>query len=501
MTTLRSKFIAALVGMVIFMALIFAQISQISLQSYSKHTERYVQYGYAQQWERILTAYYIDRGSWVGLNGIINRIYTEPPGRLAPGRETEKLMVFDGNKKVISSAQPENIGKNLSDFFNTAQLGKSYFPIIVDGMTVGYFGLRDVIFDFSGAGPQDLEEKNLTGSLMRATLTALIITTILALLFGILVTRRLTGPLHDLTEAVKRAGKGDYSFRLKIKGKDDAALLGQAFNGMLDQIEQNEEVRRNMVADVAHELRTPLAIISGKLESIQQGAVPAVPENLLPIQDETIRLIRIVRDLQQLSLAEAGKLPLFLQKVDLKQLIAKILDQFTLEFEERGITAAIEGEAGEIECDPDRLTQVFINLIGNALHHTGQGGKIRIGFKRVERTSGEKNKEKKSTGSKKIKRDKKVFWNPLANRNKRHPDSPQWLQIKVEDTGEGIPEENLKHIFDRFYRSDKARNRESGGTGLGLAIAREFVQAHGGWMAAESTVGVGTTFYVYLRCR
>ena len=492
--TLRAKLIAALVGMVIFMALIFAQISQFSLESYSKHAEAYVEYGFAQQWERILKSYYIDRGSWKDLDKRVAQIYDETgsrPNRLAPQREMEKLIVFNENKKAISSAQKENIGKSLSDFFDEDQLNKQYFQIEVNGKTVGYFGLKNVSFDFGGRIPGNVG-KGLTDSLTQATLTALVITALLALLFGIFFTRHLTGPLRELTKGVKKVGAGDYSFRLKVKGRDDIALLSQAFNGMMEQIAQNEEVRRNMVADVAHELRTPLAIISGKLESIQQGVVSSDPENLLPIQDETIRLIRLVRDLQQLSLAEAGKLPLAWQNVNLKQLIEKILEQFEVEFKEKNIFTVLQGEVQEIAADPDRLTQVFVNLIGNALRHTGEGGTVTISFNYVDKI---KDNEAKKLEARE---DKKGFWAVLGNKNKEEGVLPRWLRIKVADTGEGIPEDELKHIFDRFYRLDQARNRESGGSGLGLAIAKEFIQAHGGWIEVESTLGVGTIFSIYL---
>jgi two-component system sensor histidine kinase BaeS len=250
-------------------------------------------------------------------------------------------------------------------------------------------------------------------------------------------------------------------------------MLGQAFNQMTEQLERNEEVRRNMVADIAHELRTPLAIISGKLESIQEGVLPLAAETLLPIQDETIRLSRLVQDLQQLSLAEAGKLPLHRQTLDMYLLLERIFEQFAFEFEERGIEGKLLGESQVLQADSDRLTQVFVNLIGNALLHTSSGGKITVKVEPWEANVSTIAGEKKSGGAK-------------------------WIQVTVNDTGEGIPADELDRVFDRFYRVDQSRDRETGGTGLGLAIAKEFVQAHGGKIQAESEIGRGTCFRVLL---
>ena len=259
-----------------------------------------------------------------------------------------------------------------------------------------------------------------------------------------------------------------------------------------------------MVADIAHELRTPLAVILGKLESIQEGVLPSTPETILPIQDETLRLIRLVRDMQQLSLAEAGKLPMSLQAVDLRQLVERITEQFAIESEERGLKVEIIGEVREVIGDPDRLTQVFVNLMGNALLHTPPGGSLRVLLAEAEKPVDERMLEDETThvwlDVFRRKRNKK-----MEEKNCRDDNNPtgslrsdSWVEVAVVDSGEGIPEEELEHIFDRFYRVGKARERESGGTGLGLAIAKEFIQAHGGSIQVESKQGQGSCFRIFL---
>lgn len=259
-----------------------------------------------------------------------------------------------------------------------------------------------------------------------------------------------------------------------------------------------------MVADIAHELRTPLAVILGKLESIQEGVLPSTPETILPIQDETLRLIRLVRDLQQLSLAEAGKLPMAFKSVDLRQLVERITEQFAIEFETRELTVEISGHVPEIIGDPDRLTQVLVNLIGNALLHTPPGGSLRLLLEEVERPAEEgtliaESRHRLLDVFRRTDQDK--LSRPRVSHGENGADDFRysgWVQVTVEDSGEGIPEEELEYIFNRFYRVDKARERESGGTGLGLAIAKEFIQAHGGFIQVESKSGVGSRFKISL---
>jgi two-component system sensor histidine kinase BaeS len=213
-----------------------------------------------------------------------------------------------------------------------------------------------------------------------------------------------------------------------------------------------------------------------------------------------------VRDLQQLSLAEAGKLPMALQRVDLRRIVERITEQFAIEFEERGLEIEVAGDTLEVIGDPDRLTQVFVNLIGNALLHTPPGGSLRVLLAETEKPVEDDMNGDEITyhlfdvfrrKGEKIKKIEEAN-NREDNTRKGYLRSDGWAQVTVVDSGEGIPEEELEHIFDRFYRVDKARERENGGTGLGLAIAKEFIQAHGGTVQVRSKQGVGSCFRISL---
>lgn len=489
--TLKRKFLMALVGLVCFMGVVFSGIALTSVQYLLGHAVSYVQQGITQQWNRTLTSYYMEHKSWDGVQEHINRILANGsrPDETPP-REVDPFYVFDINKTVVGSSRNIDLGKNLTQVSDNDKVSKQWLEIKVNNTTVGYFWI-----DNKTPPRQNRLAESIGRSIINSMLIGLVLTTLLAVLLGSLLTNRLTEPLKDLTLAVRRVGKGDLKTRLRIDGEDDIAMLGNAFNQMTEQLARNEEVRQNMVADIAHELRTPLAIISGKLESIQEGVLPLAAETLLPIQDEAIRLSRLVKDLQQLSLAEAGKLPLHRMPIDLYDLLKRILEQFAFEFEDRGIQGELFGQSQKIQADSDRLTQVFVNLIGNALLHTASGGKIKVSLEpwkpKVSLDEGDK-----KTGGRKI---RSVSSGDSLERVEENIEKPmEWVRVMIEDTGEGIPAEELDHIFDRFYRVDQSRDRETGGTGLGLAIAKEFVQAHGGDIQVKSELDKGTCFSVLL---
>ncbi|MCO1603160.1 sensor histidine kinase [Desulfosporosinus nitroreducens] len=541
--TLRRKFIIGLIGMVFFMAIFFTGIALTSTQALLGHAETYVQQAYGESWKRLLSGYYEARGSWDGAQGYVTKINEAERrfGSITEGNETERKLVtfidgipvvrampesdlkfsrprrdgppfwvFDLEDKVVVDSRNEDFGKPLSQFPSSSKIMKQREEIKVKEQTVGYYWQENPLITNNKLA------RTIGTSIIQAMLIGLTLTSIIALLLGMLLTRHFTKPLNHLMEAVRNVGKGDLSSRVHVKGNGDIAILAQDFNRMTEQLSRNEEVRRNMVADIAHELRTPLSVILGKLESIQEGVLPSTPETILPIQDETLRLIRLVRDLQQLNLAEAGKLPMALKPVNLRKLVERITEQFAIEFEERKLHTEILGDVPEIIGDPDRLTQVFVNLIGNALLHTPPGGTLRLVLTEQERLveegmgadgahrlrdvfrrKGEKiDKLEKLEEGKESEEPKEV--KPRVFKKKENLKFNSWVQVTVEDSGEGIPEEELEHIFDRFYRVDKARERESGGTGLGLAIAKEFIHAHGGSIQVKSKLGAGSCFRILL---
>lgn len=276
------------------------------------------------------------------------------------------------------------------------------------------------------------------------------------------ISRRLTAPLRKLVPAIERLGQGEYGVQAPVTSEDEYGRVAVAFNGMSSRLEQSEMVRRNLVADVAHELRTPLTIVRGKLDLLQQSRQPIQPELLLPIQDELIRLTRLVGDLHQLSLAEAKQLPLVRKPTDMLDLLGQIQERIEPDADAKNLTLRLTSatEHTSVPVDPSRITQVFLNLFINAVRYTPQDGLVHTTIQ-----------EEPASGM---------------------------LRIDIRDTGPGIEEEHLPYLFDRFYRTDAARARHQGGMGLGLAIAKEFIVSHGGTIQAQSQQGQGTTFTVRL---
>ncbi|SHE88906.1 two-component system, OmpR family, sensor histidine kinase BaeS [Seinonella peptonophila] len=275
----------------------------------------------------------------------------------------------------------------------------------------------------------------------------------------------ITLPLRKLMTAIEQVGKGDLNVNVPMESRDEYGKVVQTFNDMTLRLREAENVRKRMVADVAHELRTPLSIMQLKLENTQQASQHISPEILLRLHDEVIRLSLLVDDLHVLSLAEAGRLTLNCKPIDLRENLQQIVNDVKMEAEENGLNICFTSNAKPVivKVDARRITQVFINLLTNAIRYTPKGGMIAIDIKT------------------KVVDQHKVY-----------------TCISVSDTGMGIPKEELPHLFDRFYRVEKARSRHTGGTGIGLSIAHQFVKAHGGFINVESQLDEGTTFAVYL---
>jgi signal transduction histidine kinase len=271
----------------------------------------------------------------------------------------------------------------------------------------------------------------------------------LALLTGM---RSMALPFGDLIDAASRAEAGDFSARVAPRGARELRALGRAFNAMLERLEQSSSRRRNLLADVTHELRTPVTIIQGNLEGMLDGVYPADEAHLRPTLEETRQLSRLIDDLRTLSLAESGALELRREPTDLAELAEDVASSFRSLAEGRRIELSVEAkdQLPLAEIDPVRIREVLVNLTANALRHTPEGGHVCIA----------------------------ISLDPKGQR----------AEIAVHDNGEGIAPEDLPLIFDRFYKS-----KDSGGTGLGLTIAKNLAAAHGGEINAESALGKGTT--------
>ncbi|KAA3643202.1 MAG: HAMP domain-containing protein [Chloroflexi bacterium] len=279
----------------------------------------------------------------------------------------------------------------------------------------------------------------------------------LAVWVSVRIFRGITRPLEEVMQGAEAVAAGDLSTRVPERGQREVRRLSKSFNKMVEELQQADEQRRNLTADVAHELRTPLHVIQGNLEGILDGVYEADETTVRGLLDETQTLSRLVEDLGTLSLAEAGELHLSLETVKVNELLQDLATSFSGQAESAGVELKVEiEEDASIEVDAGRLDQVLSNLMINALRHTAEGGSITL-------------QAAKENGA---------------------------VMLEVVDTGEGIPEEELPYIFNRFWRGDKSRGGE--GHGLGLAIARQLVLAHGGAIEVESELGVGTRFRVVL---
>jgi histidine kinase len=274
---------------------------------------------------------------------------------------------------------------------------------------------------------------------------------------SVVMTRRIVRPVRQLAAASHRLADGHYGERVPARGEDELAALAASFNTMADALEQTETRRRELLGDVAHELRTPLATIGGYMEGLTDERLAPDPEIFLRVSRDVARLQRIVRDLEELSRLEAGALSLDRKPVQISQVITDAVDRLRGQAEDKGVALEVHVEGGlpAARVDPDRVQQVLLNLIGNAIQYTSAPGRITV--------------------------------SALTRGGA--------AEVRVADTGIGLAPEHLPHVFERFFRVDRSRARAGGGSGLGLTIARHIVEAHGGRIWAESPgPGRGSTF-------
>ena len=278
----------------------------------------------------------------------------------------------------------------------------------------------------------------------------------IAIILTFILSRRILSPVKALTTAARQFGKGDFSRRVDYEGKGEIAELARSFNSMADNLEKNEQLRRNMVADVAHELRTPLSNLNGYLEAISDGLVKPDEATILSLHEEAASLSHLIAELQELSLADAGKLKMAARPEAISRLVQESVLAIQIKAANKGLTVSVELPEGlpPVAADAHRIKQVLNNLLDNAIAHTGKGGNIAVTARR----------------------------------------QGGYISVSVADTGEGIPPEDLPLVFERFYRVDKSRARATGGSGLGLTISKRIVEAHGGTIEVSSRLNQGSTF-------
>jgi len=319
---------------------------------------------------------------------------------------------------------------------------------------------EEQIAEFRSGFPEHYKEA--PGTLILRNLASLIITvTILGIFAGMLSTRGLTAPISTLADAARAIGGRDLSQRVEIRGSQEIQDLAKAFNEMAAELQQAETLRQNLLADVAHELRTPITVIQGNLQAILDDVYELDKAEIAQLYDQTRQLSRLVDDLRLLAQAEANQLPLDMTDVDMTTLVNSVTGTYApmLEAAGIGLHTRFPENLPIIRGDRARLTQCLQNLLNNAVRFTPKGGCVTLELDEIDKG----------------------------------------LELSVADTGVGITPDHLPHVFDRFYRSDQARAREYGGTGLGLAITRAIIESHGGKISAFSDgSGKGSTFILRL---
>ena len=396
-----------------------------------------------------LAYFYQLNGEWAGVmeSGLVlDPATAQPAGKPS---QTPTTLVDDNRQVVIAG-----VGYVLGEQVSAEELAQS-FPIEVDGQVVGA-----LLAATDTPVVRPLETAFLS-RVNQALAVGAIGATLVAFVLGILLARTLTRPIRELTLATRAVAKGDLAQQVPVHSQDELGELTVAFNQMSIDLGHAQELRRQMTTDIAHELRTPLSIISGYIESLRDGRLPTTPETLDIVYDEVQHLSQLVQDLRTLSLAEAGELRLSLQLTPPQELLENAAATYAHEAKERNVSLQVKTfpELPGIEVDPHRMAQVLGNLISNALRYTSDGGLIVL-----EATA----------------------------------PSDSELQFIVSDNGVGIALEDLPYVFDRFYRGDASRQIDDGESGLGLAIARSMVEMHGGMISVESELGQGTTFVILM---
>jgi signal transduction histidine kinase len=358
-----------------------------------------------------------------------------------------QVLLADTQGSVIADPSGQTLGAQITS--SSLQQGA---PIVVNGQRVGtvIIATRLDVFD-----PQESAFlQHINQGLLTIGLGAIAV----ALALGWWLANRLAAPARALTAAAHDLAAGNWNQQLPVRSGDEFGQMTVAFNEMAAEITRQTALRRRLVGDVAHELRTPLSVLRLELEAAQDG-LQSSQDAVSHLGEELALLEGLVQDLSLLAQAEAGELSLNLQLQDLGALIESTVERWQGRASARGLTlsAQVQPSLPPLELDRLRINQVLTNLLSNALRHTPAGGRIEV----------------------------KV----------RPADEENALLVSVQDTGEGIPPRVLPHIFERFYRADPARSRETGGAGLGLSIARQAIELHGGRLWAESELGVGSTFY------
>ena len=400
-----------------------------------------------------LENWYASTGSWEGAEALFPGAghggnNPESGGRGAGSGRLASLRLADvGGTIIFDPANPQAAGTAKVDLANG-------IPLMAGDTVTGY------LLPSEGDQQENAQfEDRFMSHITSASLNAAVISGIAALSLAILLSFFLVKPVNILAQAAEKIAGGDLSHRVDIRKPKELVRLGNTFNQMALSLEDADRKRKNLSADIAHELRTPLAVQRAQLEAQLDGVYPINKKNTAIVLSQNELLSRLVEDLRTLTFTDSGELELNLHPLDMGKLIGKVVGLFSAKAREKQIEMITELEECEpVLADEDRVQQVLTNLLQNALRHTPEKGTIYL---------------------------------------KLAPKDTQAV-ITVRDTGGGIPEDSLPYIFDRFYRAERSRSREEGGSGLGLSIARNLAEAHGGILSASNHPGGGAVFELNL---
>ncbi len=395
-----------------------------------------------------LETYYYTHGSWQGVETLLQTKGAHGNGYMG-GMMNQRLILLDENWMILLDTADAHPQGSLPP-----EIRPSAIALVVRGNSVGY------LLPQGGAAIPSVEETRLLNRLNRATLSAALIAGGLALLLALLLAERLLRPVQSLTRAAHALAQGDLSQRVPITGQDELAELGKTFNQMAQSLQNNQQARRALTADIAHELRTPLAVQRAHLEALQDGIYEPTPETIQTLLNQNQLLTHLVDDLRTLALADSGQLTLNLTPTDLNALCYRQIEHFRPTAAAKNIQLHIQAPSHpvQISADPQRIEQILSNLLANAVRYTPEGGTITLDLRQTATQA----------------------------------------EIRIQDSGPGIPEDALPFIFERFYRADKSRTRSEGGSGLGLAIARQLALLHNSRLTAQNAPQGGAIFTLTL---
>ncbi|NNJ09564.1 HAMP domain-containing protein [Chloroflexales bacterium ZM16-3] len=399
---------------------------------------------------QILGSYYAGHGSWAGVDEAL-----AADSRL--GFYSRRITLLNADRKVVLGGRSSPVGTSVHDDDRlTSQ------PISLNGQIVGYV-LVPAADQFTRPTGRDRTpplEMDFIERVAWATAISAGVAALIALVLGSLLARTLTRPVRELTAATQAMAAGSLDQQVRVRSRDEIGRLATSFNQMSSDLARASQARKQMTADLAHDLRTPLSVLRGYTEGLKDGRIQGSAALYGVMHSEVEHLRHLVEDLRILSLADSGELPLNRRAIDPSALIERAGLAYIVQAEQQGLALNVESaeDLPSISVDTERMAQVLNNLVSNALHHTAQGA---------------------------------------ISLSASHQGAVVLLQVR--DTGSGIASEDLPHIFDRFYRADKARQRgDNGASGLGLAIAKAIIDAHDGTISVESTLGQGTTFTIAL---